>query len=992
MMSKLVLASVRIAALTALTFSVIMPYEVFAQIDEVVVTTRRRAENLQDVPIAVSAITTEQIQRQGISDLKDVVQNQPSVQFDQSFGPSDNRITIRGLSNTRGRSNVAFLIDGIDVTTENLIVAGSGLLANRRLLTDVERIEIVKGPQSALFGRAAFAGALSYTTKEPTDEFQGRVSLDLGDYGRRTIDGGFGGPLTDTLGVRITGVRFNEDGYYTNTASGQQVGGNYGYGAALTTVWKPDDVLKIKGRIEYSEENFDPRAVVNVQGDTPYFIPENAKALVRPIITGNPLTQAAGSSGTNLFNFGTYCPKLGSFPSNQGAPGFCLPRVISKPGTMQVALSEDPDTGRDYPGTDTETFRASLIASADLGYGVFSSYTGWTDFEAFDNYDQDYQASTEPDYNGNGSTPYSYASDGSVLGGRRDTLLGAQEASARSFTSQFSQEFRFQTDWDFPVKFTGGVLFWQDHRSLEDTNWITSCAPFGRQNATQLQDGDGNPVFRDADGDPNTPGLAPVTDPTTGTIQFVSGVCDGLNNTFESYQDLRRQVGVADPGNPQLPLGQVPQIWDTRTRHLSFYGMAEWTISDQWKFTAETRLVDEESYLLKPGGSGCTEIGFASNTDALSPWRLANSGSNVRVICDNERFTYGIGPFPTDAGTGGFTWRYIEGSTYSRYSTPKFTLAWTPVDDTNIYLSYGVAKKPGGINALTGGGAAEPPPISAERFDPEELKAYELGLKTDFEFAGYWRFNSSVFFQDYTDKQVSIQVLSPEGIAQPRVVNASGAEVKGFEFEATWQPDFMEGLTLGLSGTILDPTYTNWTDDTRNLVRVAAYGSCPLVWKGANGDESSDPDSIIAQTATSQVFCRLSYAGNTLERTPKQAYSASMQIQRPFLDTEYEYLFELSGKWEDKRWAEPENLVQFGDYALLDLRVGLTSDTWEVVGYVDNVLDSDRIQTGGSGPDFGQQVTQLGFTAGFGTTHYFASLADPRVFGIRARYSFGSGR
>lgn len=85
-----------------------LPLVASAQLEEVVVSTRRREESLQDVPIAVSAITSEQIERQGISDLKDLVANQPSVQFDQSFGPADNRITIRGLSNTRGRSNVAF--------------------------------------------------------------------------------------------------------------------------------------------------------------------------------------------------------------------------------------------------------------------------------------------------------------------------------------------------------------------------------------------------------------------------------------------------------------------------------------------------------------------------------------------------------------------------------------------------------------------------------------------------------------------------------------------------------------------------------------------------------------------------------------------------------------------------------------------------------------------------------------------------------------------
>lgn len=271
-----------------------LPLVASAQLEEVVVSTRRREESLQDVPIAVSAITSEQIERQGISDLKDLVANQPSVQFDQSFGPADNRITIRGLSNTRGRSNVAFLVDGIDVTTENLISAGSGLLANRRLLTDVERIEIVKGPQSALFGRAAFAGAFNYITKEPGDEFDGRVGFDIGDYGRRVIEAAFGGPVTDTVGVRVAGVKFNEDGFYTNSISGKGVGGSNGYGAALTTVWKPADPVKVKARFEYSDEQYDLRPVVNIQGIPPISCRKMARALHDPLLPGTPALRRPG--------------------------------------------------------------------------------------------------------------------------------------------------------------------------------------------------------------------------------------------------------------------------------------------------------------------------------------------------------------------------------------------------------------------------------------------------------------------------------------------------------------------------------------------------------------------------------------------------------------------------------------------------------------------------------------------------------------------------
>lgn len=1034
----------RLAASACIAFAVGLsaPLAALAQIGEVVVTTRKREENLQDIPLAVSAITAEQIQRQGISSLADVVENQPSVQFDQSFGPADNRITVRGLSNTRGRSNVAFLIDGIDVTTENLISAGSGLLANRRLLSDVERIEVVKGPQSALFGRSAFAGALSYITKEPGDEFEGRVNLDVADYGRRTIDGGISGPLTETIGLAVSGVQFSEDGYYTNSQSGADVGGSHGVGGALTFVWQPADAVKVKARLETSKEHYDPRAVVNLQGDTPVFLDDpRAQEIVKPIIAsdvygqqvidynnqiptpGNaPVTtqdwQKTSSGGTNLFNFGTYCPKFGFDPLNitPAAPGFCLPRNMGSANGHVVSLSEDPTTGGEFPGTDTRTFRASLVASIDLGYGLLSSYTGWTDFNSTDRYDQDYQASSAIDFNGNGQIPYTYDASGNVLSGRRDTLLGQQGSDQDTDTKQFSQEFRYETQWDGPWKLTGGVLYWTDHRLLDDRNFIVSCSPFSRDQSTTsvLRDRDGNPVL-DSNGNP-------VSDPTTGILAQVAGLCDGTASTRSNWQDLYRQIGVDDQVRyPGVPAESNFQTWDATTRHWSFYARVDWALTDELNLSLEDRWVNEESSMTKPSGSGCNELAFVPGSyNSLNPaggvrvpWR-----DETRTLCDNERvifnFREGEVTTPPTIPPVELTWRYIEGSTSSSYNTPKLTLDWSPIDSTKLFFSYAFAQKPGGINALIGGGGSAPPTLQNERFDPEKLKAYELGLKTQFEAAGFWQFNSSVFFQDYTAKQVSIQVLDAAGIANPRVVNASGAEVWGLEFEAIWQPVFMEGLLLTLSGTLLDASYTDWTDDTRNLVRAASFGSCPLVYKytGRDGVEqqAADPaDITIEDTNRNQdgsfandgidsfdpqptAFCRLDYSGNELERTPEQSYAASMRIQRPFLDTPFEYLFELNGSWQDKRWAEPENLVELDSYALLNMRLGLVSDKWEVIAYVDNVLDDDTFKTGGSGPDFGDQVTDLGFTAGLGTTHYFANLPDPRVFGIRAGYRFGASR
>ena len=91
----------------------VVPDDAQAELEEIVVTTRKREENLQNVPISVTAFTADQIERARIRTLTDIAQLSPSLLFDTSFGPQDTRVTIRGLSNTRGRSNVAFLVDGI---------------------------------------------------------------------------------------------------------------------------------------------------------------------------------------------------------------------------------------------------------------------------------------------------------------------------------------------------------------------------------------------------------------------------------------------------------------------------------------------------------------------------------------------------------------------------------------------------------------------------------------------------------------------------------------------------------------------------------------------------------------------------------------------------------------------------------------------------------------------------------------------------------------
>ena len=961
-------SGIAIAIIVAVPSTVLVPTDGWAQIEEIVVTTRRREENLQEVPIAVTAIDAATIQRQNIRNVFDVAKLDPSLQIDASFTPADTRITIRGLVNTRGRSQVAILVDGVDTTTENAIAAGSGMLANTRLLNDVERIEIVKGPQSALYGRAAFAGAISYTTKEPGDEFSSKVGVDVGSDGIFQVTGSIGGPVAgEVFGLLANGVYWSQDGFYDNSISGADVGGGEGYGLALTGVYEPADRFKLKFRVAYSDDEFDQRPQIKIPGDSQddvLIYPANA------LTFGNAAGGAIGGLGTGLRDFDLFCPQgpferggvpqpLGS-PYNpatdtslldsQGQPGFCQPRTMGDANGKQVTLSENPLTGEEYPGSTMELFRSSLTINWDLGQdgkgGTLTSVTGYTDADTSQYNDQDFQAR-----------------------GRPDNSLALWESNVQTKTKQFSQELRWASNFDGPVQFTAGALYWDESRDFDDRNFIIGCSTFGR-NLTV------NNFF----------GLVGTED-----IVQTSDICDGsANGGFDfaggSGPLWRAGQPVVGPNNPAQQyfdqLSPIPsQLWGGDTEHFSLYGMLEWDITDDWKLTLESRYVDEEFNVSRPNQSGCSNLQFALGRLSFAPMRVEDLNgvpgdpNYFDALCTSVNFDE---PSDNDPNSPTFnSYAIITGTEKSDFHTPKVTVEWTPADNVMSYFSWAHAEKPGGITMSSGGNAAAT--IEDQRFLPEEMDAWELGAKTNWKAAGDLRLNAAFFFQDYTDKQIGTQVLvelSPGAfVSQARVVNAAAAEVWGVEFEAVWHPSFLDGLSFNFAYTWLDPTYTDFIDTSASSLRAAAVGECPVV---------------ITNPTTMDQACELNLTGHQLENTPENSFVTQLRLQRPLFNTGIDWFVEGNTLWQDKRFESADNWTYFEDYWLTDVRFGVQADKWDFLVYVNNVFDDDTIKTGGGQPDFGEQVTQLGFTAGFGTGMWHGTLPDPRFWGVRANYRFGN--
>ncbi len=424
-------------AVLGLTILTVAPMA--SAVEEIIVTTRKREENLQTVPVAVSVLTEEAIDRLNIANVSDVSKYSSSVIFDQGFSAQDTRITIRGLAPTRGRQNVAVLVDGIDISSQAIQTNGGGLLLNPRLF-DLERIEVVKGPQNALYGRTAFAGAINYITRKPQQDVQARVGSDIGSDGQLEVRGSVSGPLLgDTLLGGINAASWNHDGFYRNSVTGKDVGGADGEGVSGTLVWNLRTGISATLHTEYTNDTLE---------QSPY------KAITPTELQVIPLSARTDPDGA-----GPLGPVI-----NPNLTTIAAVTRLPDGDDMAVTLSEDPRTGADYPGTDRQIWRNTLEVDADLGPVKLTSLTHFADSDIFSFED--------------GRREGSVATVGKTVGG---------EFWAKDKTQLFSQELRLQSTADGSINWTTGALYWTEDTDFTDggVNCIANAAgPFAGANCT----------------------------------------------------------------------------------------------------------------------------------------------------------------------------------------------------------------------------------------------------------------------------------------------------------------------------------------------------------------------------------------------------------------------------------------------------------------------------------------------------------------------------
>lgn len=239
--------SFRKLAVAAAVTAVIAPATSYAQSDsdtvfeEIVVTATKRAATLQDIPIAVSVTSGETIEQAQILDINDLQSVVPTLRVSQLQSSTNTNFSIRGFGNGANNAgiepSVGVFVDGVYRSRS------AGAISD---LPNLERVEVLSGPQSTLFGKNASAGVISIVTKKPSGESLGNVSASVGNFGQVVLKGYYEGAISDTSAFSIAASHNQRDGYATNQVTGEDLNNRDRQSVRGQLLLNPNDTTEIR--------------------------------------------------------------------------------------------------------------------------------------------------------------------------------------------------------------------------------------------------------------------------------------------------------------------------------------------------------------------------------------------------------------------------------------------------------------------------------------------------------------------------------------------------------------------------------------------------------------------------------------------------------------------------------------------------------------------------------------------------------------------------
>ena len=729
-----------------------------AMLEEVVVTARRREESLQDLPLSVSAITADAMQAQGIYDIMDITDHVPNVNFTNTGRRGVTAIFIRGIGNDSPGHlqpvGAGTYIDGhyLPNTVGNMLNT-----------VDIERIEVLRGPQGTLFGKNTTGGAINIVSAKPGPEFEASALARAASFGQLDLRGMVNIPLSDSVAARFSYANESSDGYYYNRTLESDWGATDidAFSAALR--FTPDDnwTIDLGFRGNYQDDHNAPgqcRARPS-QGQVNNLAKEvvvNGK-VVHPaqIYTGQVYENAVGQWG-GTHRFGR--------PSNGDevlVNGVQVPEGTRDDGSPnnQYRVNFGGHVERLYPGavidfwnacnTDnamgdfvTSSEKASMLQLDNENVNATIQWDSAGEFGGLDNLNIKVIAS-------NHVTDYNYYQD------RDYSVIGVDSIGTPPFPGRGT----IRTTQNFEVLFTaiandrvdfvvGAHLFDDDSETGGG-----DCLRTTRENFAALSD--------------ENSGFSIPCMPDGGT-QF-----DWLSSP--------RHV----PGGP-YPAGMSGII---QTESQALFGHATIALSDTWTLDVGARWTDEDRFF------NLVELETVPETCSFGlPGDPPRSG-----FCTPD-YILSFGSI----FEGGF---YNDTSANFSETTPMVSLTRN-LEEGMFYLLYSEGFLSGAFNDELNT-TLQPALIPLLTYNPEHVANYEVGYKGTLA-DGRVRIAGDVFFMDYTDKQEQVSIDNSDGRfgGDPQigiVTNAATVDIVGIEFELRATP--WDGGFVSLDVGRLEATY-----------------------------------------------------------------------------------------------------------------------------------------------------------------------------------------
>ncbi|MEJ0028474.1 MAG: TonB-dependent receptor [Rhizomicrobium sp.] len=853
----------------------------FAQIETVVVTAERKAEDIQTVPIAVTALTSADLKSKQVNSFRDLQFHVPSVTFTKSnFGGA--QFQIRGITTQFGLG--AAIAQNI-----NDVYQEAPALVNGQYF-DVDRVEVARGPQSTSYGRAATGGAVNIITSKPNlTEFQARASFDYGTYNTMKPEFMVNVPLIDNeLGVRIAGLGVFHDGYEKNNYTGPQIypGGPVdkrinGQGTASGRVsirWEPSDdtTIDLVGEVGYENDNRvrgdkqlchrDPSGVIGCLPDRLGFEPINvlstlgatlgSKQGITALLNGTfgvPFATAQALGNTlGLFqlagNGGPGDPAgpvvgrafLGTalFPNpySSAAP---LPSPPFPPGTFTMNPQVVNGIGSGAGGTVTPDILTSNTAfnpkfkgsGNDFQLNWSQTITNWLKATVDAGYSSGYQFSQQ---NYNDATPENISSligpavtGFKVLFGDNVPVPHAGAVSGTNQTGAYDPYFSVPGALPISNTFYNGK-FGSYAGSIDQAHGILTRSPYF------------SAYDEDSFSSREWTGELRLQTAFEGPLNFTAGVFfmsfDSRNQYWVASNGLDWEsmvVGAFAGGSAgNLPLMLASTDYDGEYRRgavqsRSAFLEATYDFTDELKVIAGARYNDDRSSAIV-------------TTPAVGGLLLANGPAQISPLlpafvpvgtpsCPNSGLALGAcvgfpGTFRLPTSITG-----KQNNTTDKW-TGRATIQWSPhtswTDQTQVYLNLSRGELAGGVNKAQGTAALVVPTT----YQPATVDAIELGTKNTL-LDGTLQANLDVWYYNYENYQVGI--ISNRAALTFNIP----AHLYGMEGELVWQPeeDLAFNLSLSLTrsaaGNAFVTDQRNPTNNTPNsiLVKDMTNGSLCVV-------------------------------------------------------------------------------------------------------------------------------------------------------------------